>query len=506
MPATTAKETTKQWRDFSKGVNQTDARQALQDNECFWLENVQPIGKGQLKLVPPKGATLTTIGVGISSLWGRLIKIGGVEVARLFTINADGSATQIDPVSGTKVTMASAGTFQTTARMEMWQDSPLLLIDPVQGYYQWDGTTLTHLNTPPQPATGNDVTTFEGRACLVTAPRSVTLSSPQAFTNFVTASGSTVITITDSVFAGSITRLLSALEVLWVIGPAAVNAISNIQFAAGTTTFSNTNIVANVGSLLPSSVTSFFRTFLFLTPYGVYAIVGATPQKLSDQLDGLFPKLTLGSDAPAGIATINSVFVWCVLVTYADPLNNNATRPILLCLSRNAWFVASQGNNLTWIASLVNLSTGNPELWGTDGMTIFKCFAGTGAGFYDIQTKFYDFGAFYQEKQGLRLKLDITNPTIPIDVHVTITNESQQVNTVTLSPPVLTIIFTGAGGVPITFTGAGGVPIIWTTGSTALQGDVNLGGDYLGIRITGTSNAYTLAGIALELDQQGEWT
>ena len=501
MPAVEAKTKTFHYRDFSKGMNQTATRPALRDDELFYTENVQPIGSGQLRILPPQGPTLTTVAAGVASLWGVTMKLGGVETTRLVTINTDGSITVINPISGVQTSIAAAGTVTIKARLSVWQDSQLLIGDPTKGYFAWDGITLTSF-APPAPGSVVDVAVFQGRACLVSGSRAVTLSSPAAFGDFITANGAFTFIITDSVFAGAITRILSALEVLWVIGPSAVNALSNVQIVSGQTTLSNTNIVANVGTLFPSSVTSFFRTFLFLTPYGVYAIVGATPQKLSAQLDGLFPNLSFGTDQPAGIVSLNRVFVWCVLVTFTDPATN-VPRPVLLCLSQNAWFVASQGN-LTWITSLVNLSTGQPELWGTDGSNIFKCFAGTGPGPYTIKTKFYDFGAFTQRKQMVRMAIEFLNAQGNVNINATVVNEQNQSATVNLSSATNTLIFVGTG--PITFTGAGGLPIVWTIQPLTLEGPVNMSGDYLGVTLQGTSLPFTISGLAFEIEPLGEWT
>src|SRR5262245_7435882 len=201
------------------------------------------------------------------------------------------------------------------------------------------------------PTNPRGVAVFEGRVWLIVGLRSIQFTAPDSYTDFTTVDGAGIVTIPDSVFIGKIEKLLSALELLWIVGPAAVNAISNVQVAGtpAVTTFSNTNIVANVGSVRRRSVASFFRTFLFLTPYGVYAIVGATPQKLSDDLDGLFTNIKQTPDQlnPAAVFTLNRVFIWAVHVTYIDPALGE--RPMLLCFAKNAWFLASQGDDLTYI-------------------------------------------------------------------------------------------------------------------------------------------------------------
>jgi len=510
MPATKGPTKTVQFRDFSGGINRTASRTGMKDNELFASENVQPIGPGILQILPPPGPAVATISAGIASIKGFSLKIGGAAVGRLITVNNDGSMSAIDPGTGIITVIGGPGTVTPAARTTMWQDTPLLIGDPTKGFFSWDGTTLndypialtgtTTINSPTvtavspnttglaagmsvvspnfpvgttiltvispsqltlsanasasgggvaltigsgSPTSVKDVQTFEGRAALLTGSRSITLTAPASFTDFITADGSITTPITDSIFEGAITRLLSALELLWIVGPDAINAISNVQTTGSVTTLSNTNIVANVGTLLPSSVASFFRTFLFLAPYGVYAIVGATPQKLSDNLDGLFPLLSFGPDAPADVFTVNNVFVWAVLVTLNDL--TTGPRPVLLCFARNAWFMVSQGA-LTGITSLLDPTTGNPNLWGTDGTNIFRCFAGTGPGPYTVRTKLWDFGAFTQRKQVTKLAVEFNSPNAnPVSAAVTVENESGNA----IAPavgiiPQNTLVFIGA--------------------------------------------------------------
>src|SRR5215510_16167620 len=350
-----------QFRDF-KGMNGTDSRTAIDDTEFAWLESFIPIGKGQATIVPGPGANLTTVSAGISTLWGFVLS----GTPFLYSINTDGSITQIKVSDGTKTTVAAASTVTTSARLTIWKDTDILFIDPTKGYFKWDGTTFTTIDAA---RLGIAIETFEGRVWIVGAganKRTITFTSPNTNNDFNPANGSGSTTLSDKAFPGQIYQLLSAVEQLWIVGGAAVDAITNVTTVGGTTSFSLTNIVTNVGSIFPSSVIAFFRTFLFLSPYGIYAIVGATPQKLSDKLDGLFPFLTFGTDQPAAVGTIFNVFVAATLVTSVDTTGGTGTsRPLLLCFTQGKWFVATQRTTLTWITSVV--VNGSPQFWGTDG-------------------------------------------------------------------------------------------------------------------------------------------
>src|SRR6185503_5756022 len=283
------------------------------------------------------------------------------------------------------------------------------------------GVTLTF----GQAKTGSVIAVFEGRVWIKTARRTIEFSAPGTFADFTLTHGAGSEVLTDPVFIGSITNFIAALQQLWIVGEGAVNAISNVQ-TTGTplaTTFNNTNIVSAVGSNFPSSVSSFFRTIVFLTQYGVYAIVGATPQKLSDKLDGLFPDLTLTADCPHALGTVHNVFIWSVLVPYVPNtgFGVGASRSLLLCFAQGKWFFAST-TGLTWVSSVV--VNGQPQIWGTDGTTIFRLFADADEPVaYVLKTKLFDFGDSTQQKLMNRLGLELFSENVASPT-VTVENES----------------------------------------------------------------------------------
>lgn len=498
-------QSTVQLRDF-KGVNLTDTRTSIADEEFAWLENAIPVGKGNMRLVPGSAAILATVVAGITSMWGEVLRTGTNTSSVILTVNNDGSMNQVDASSGTNTVIAVAGTVTSKARLTMWKDNPVLIIDPTKGYFQYDGASPVTVISATE--LGTDIAVFSGRVWIVVASggkptRTRHFSAPDSFTNFLAASGGGSSALTDAAFPGPIYRLLSALEQLWQVGPGAVNAISNVNTTGGVTTFSDTNIVSNVGSTFPSSVTSFFRTFLFLTPYGIYAIVGATPQKLSDKLDDIFQRLVLGTDAPAAVTTVHNVFVWAVLVQYADP-DLGITRSLLLCFTAGKWFFASAGVTLTALTSV--LVNALPEMFTTNGTQIFQLFADSEEPVtYKIQSKLFDFGDATQMKTmdrfGLELQSDnVVQPLVTIENEVS--SDDQNINLTSQN----TIVFTGLGGVPITFVGVG--PITWITTGLQLARNatgVQIWGNYLGWTISGSEPVWTMSAVQMEVVPGGKW-
>ena len=512
---------TQQLRNF-KGCNLTDTRTSIDDEEWSFLENAIPIGKGNLKLVPGSGTVLATVSSGIVSLWGFVLtnNATGDTSSVLLSVNSDGSMNQIQIPTGantiaTNTVIAGAGTVDTTARLTPFKASSALIISPTKGYFAWNGLTFGVVSTT---VFGTDIATFEGRVWIAQATaghpsRTLSFTAPDTFNDFNATHGAGTTTITDSAFLGNITRILSALEQLWVVGSSAVESISNVQTAGGVTTFSTTNIVANVGSVFPGSVSPFFRTFVMVAPYGVYAIVGATPQKLSDKLDGLFPdlhldeeaELTSGHHVVAAVTAVHGVFVWVCLVPYHDPSTSPFThRDILLCFAQGKWFFASSGLTLEALASVP--VGGNPNLYVTNGTALWQLFADeTEPVTYKIQSKLFDFGDGTMMKEFLRFGLELQSDNVVAPL-VTIENEEPGDAANLALTTQNTIIFTGLGGVVITFVGVG--PITWVTTGLQLARNatgVQMLGNYLGFTLQGTEAVWTLSAAQMEIKPAGKW-
>lgn len=564
---------TVQIRDF-KGVNQTDLRTGIDDAEFAWLENMVPIGKGNLHAVHAPGTTVGGAVTNIFSIWGFVLN----AVPIIITINSDGSVSQINLNTNAVTAVAAASSVTTSCRVAIWQSTTILFIDPTKGYFSWDGTTFltypisctgdTHSNNVvdnlsisttglqvgmaitgsgipasttiasitgahsitisnaattsvagdaltigPTGIKGSALAVFEGRVWIVgpQPSRTITFSAPASFTDFTITSGAGSTTISDSAFLGNITNLLSTIEQLYVVGAGAVDTISNVSTAGSplATTFSVTNIVTNVGSIFPSSISAYLRAVFFQTPYGVYSLVGTTPQKISDKLDNLYPDLILGTDEPAAVGAVHHILTWCLLTTFADPgsgvgsMGTKANRPLLLCFAGGKWFFASVPN-LTYITSV--LISGTPKIYGTTGVGVFPLFDDpTTAQQILLTTKLYDFGDSTQMKELKRFGLEIQSDQV---VSPTITLENEQGNNVVTSAiSANTLTWVGLGGNTLTFTGAGSVAIVWLVSGLQLlrSGTVSQYGDYLGMTISGNLADFALGAVIYEVRPGGKW-
>ena len=131
-------------RDFG-GVNTQAARQAIEDSEFSWLENMQPIGHGNLKSVPY--ATDTGVTLAATCYWMKAANIANVDYMMCFC--TDGSAYQINLTSGSYgvTTIGAAGTFSSSgASFDQWNNTLIVIADTANGIFSWNGTTLVKIS------------------------------------------------------------------------------------------------------------------------------------------------------------------------------------------------------------------------------------------------------------------------------------------------------------------------------------------------------------------------
>ena len=143
--ASSSKEGTKHThslRDF-KGVNTQAARQSIGDDEFSWLENVVPIGFGNLQAVAGPSGILASWAPD-TAYYFTTANLFGVDYTFVFCSN--GAAYQINSVTYSVNKFAVAGTFSGYGTaMCQWQNSAICIVDPTKGYFTYDGTTLNAL-------------------------------------------------------------------------------------------------------------------------------------------------------------------------------------------------------------------------------------------------------------------------------------------------------------------------------------------------------------------------
>jgi hypothetical protein len=420
------------------GLNLTDSRLSIDDRELATLDNGMLLG-GRVIPVPlyngPAGVALSA----------SLIK-ESFGASLTFTPNAvphpvglfvfeDGSAKQRDFSLDGAVdsVVAPVGTFATSpggTGISLWQDGPILFLDAKSGYLSWNGTVLTTIDGGKL---GRLLAVFEAHVWLVTAPRTITFTAPNSFSNFVAGDGAGSFKITDDAFVGAITQITSTVQQLWILGASAIDALGNVATAGGLTTFAVTNALGSLGTIFADSVLGYFRSLTFSTGYSIHSLLGVTPQKLSAKIDRLFaalgPAITFGPRA--GIQQLNGRLVLVFLYQFTDPVTA-AVRSMLLCFDEGRWFTCQTpdlaGNRVVDLLTLT--IKGFPEVFGVDraGFTyrIFARSTDTPAGTMTVRGKLYDLGAPTEGHEGKRIGLDLSAPPTTVIAPITLTLVSEQ--------------------------------------------------------------------------------
>lgn len=437
----------KEWAN----LNCTESRLSIGDDEIAFLENGMFLGKHIIS-VPlyngPPGASLNPNSLvkesyGCALTYAPATPAGGTPSAPFpaphpvtIAVFEDGSAYMRDHyLDGAVDTLiAPAGTFSASpggTAIKIWQDGPVLILDDKNGYASWDGAKLVGIDSGKK---GHALAVFEGHAWLILAPRSFTYSAPNSFSNFVAGDGAGSFKITDDAFVGAITTIYSTVEQLWILGASAIDALGNVATSGGVTTFAVTNAVTSLGTVYPDSVAGFFRSLTFFTGYSVHALLGVTPQEVSQKIRRLFallgPAITFGPRI--GVQELNGATVLCFLFRFTDP-TTAATRSEILGFHEGKFFLARTPDlNGHQIVDLVTLTIhATPEVYGIDRAgRVYRIFARSAdapQGTLTVSSKLYDLGAPIQGHAATRVGLDLSAPlgTAIAPLSLTLVTESK---------------------------------------------------------------------------------
>jgi len=132
-----------------RGLDTQANRTAIKEDEFSWIENVQPIGYANLKVIP-NYSTVSSSGNTVvwantaTTLSSANIKLNDYAVA----FQADGSAQYYNATTGAVGNMAAAGTFSGAGmQVSQWKNERLLILDPSKGYYSWDGNNVVNIGS-----------------------------------------------------------------------------------------------------------------------------------------------------------------------------------------------------------------------------------------------------------------------------------------------------------------------------------------------------------------------
>lgn len=473
------------FREFA-GVNTQGARQAIEKGQFAWLESVMPVGFADLKTLNQASASRATIPASRVIYYSKEYVIG--STAYFFHACTDGSAWQqlvASPYTLTQI--AAAGTFSGNAtQVAQWKAERVLIIDTnANGYRDWNGVTLTTLSgTTSAPDGGTLIATFAGKVWIVLATgdgRVIAYSAAGSYVDFGSDGGST--TITDETLTSSIQQFLVANNFLYFFGVDSINVIADVQVAAGVTTFSNTNLVANLGSSFPATLVPYYRSVWYMNKSGIFALYGATPRKASDDLDGIFPLIDFTKPVSGGSVTLYNQLCVVFCFTYMDP--TAGARQLMALYFNNKWFLASQNIEMDRI---VTSHGGLDTLFGTLNSDVYELFADATTSIdQTIVSRFWDYDDFISIKQSIHFGVEMSLPAGTGTLAVTVDTERFKQAPQAGFGGSFAFTWFNSSGTLFTWTNSLGASFTWlTSGYIFFQGGAEVQGRYLGFTITAT--------------------
>jgi hypothetical protein len=127
-----------------EGLNTKANRTAINETQFSWLENLMPIGYANLKSMKGPRNTGVTFSGDVVSMFSANIN----NIDYLIAFKADGSCDFVNVATDTRGTIKTAGFFSVSGiNVSQWKNTQVLILDPVKGYFTWDGTNVVSVGS-----------------------------------------------------------------------------------------------------------------------------------------------------------------------------------------------------------------------------------------------------------------------------------------------------------------------------------------------------------------------
>lgn len=132
-----------------RGLNTKANRTAIGEDEFAWIENLQPIGYGNIKVVGTfSNVTISGNAVTFSNNVNAFttINLNNDDYILGFEDNGQGQYYNID--AGTFGNVSTVGKFSAAGvRAKQWKNDRTVILDPNDGLYSWDGANLVSIGS-----------------------------------------------------------------------------------------------------------------------------------------------------------------------------------------------------------------------------------------------------------------------------------------------------------------------------------------------------------------------
>lgn len=336
---------------------------------------------------------------------------------------------------------------------------------------------------------GTSVAVYAGRAWIA-INRTVQFTDADSFSSFG-ASGS-AFTINDSYLHNNITALFAANNYLYIFAADSIDILSNVQVNAdGLASFSRVNVTASIGTTQPTSIFAFSRTIAFANSTGFYLLSGSTPQKISDEINGIIGQLVVGTQIYGGQISYQNDLCPVFTMRISDFFISGGTqRQIALMQIKGRWWVSAQLTANGGPHNVVTVPAGDKSTlygWAQNAPALYPFYAAANGQAWQIFTKLWDFGEPMTDKTSLLAAIGaVVGGAASSGIQVFIQSSNL------ISDP--TLIATSPPEPPN------------PTGYQLFLGSAPMGGQKcLGLQISGNSNTAQVRLIAIDAEATRRW-
>lgn len=396
-----------------------------------------------------------------------------------------------------------------------WQFTDPFIITPGSGYVTPYYTSFPTLITFSTSGTilGTSVAAYAGRIW-VAIKRTVQFTDVNSYSSFGGSGGS--FTINDDYLVNNVNVIYAANNYLYIFGDTSLDILSNVAVVSGLVQFSRINVSASIGCTQPQSVFAWFRAVAFANSSGFYVVSGATPEKISDNLDTFFSAINFGTPIWGGQVMVNNILCATFLVNFNDSFAKGTptapvTRPIFCLFFKGKWWFTSQTAPDGDAPSVFDAITAGGLSVGHEwaGNELYPMFNTTNASMWLLKTKLWDGGEPLLDKQALKVGAGMVfqgSAQPGVSFYVDTENSSSLTN---LAAAFNSVKWINAAGQIVQWVNNSGAVVQWSNNLSSYQllvGTANAGGGkYLGITATGSSNAVQIRLLALQMEASRPW-
>jgi hypothetical protein len=330
-----------------------------------------------------------------------------------------------------------------------------------------------------------------------------------------TASGDAAgtVPIDDADLSHNITGLRFLNNFLFIFGDSSIKQIGAITVSNSVTLFTILTLASDIGTTFLYTILSYNRLVLFANKNGVYGIFGASVQKISLDLDGVFTTADFSLQMSASLHDVHvanpagsaggSIHCYMLLLKFLD-VRQKITRTIICVYQNDRWWFVNVGNSVLFICGNVLASTEQFETFVSSGSDVTQILQNSNVA---VQFLLITALSFHNNpvlaKKVLRTGISATEQSSQV-VNVTVDTEYKS-NLYSFNLAQEMVWLNNSGQVVEFTNNLGQVVPFLTGGFFVLDQDTEGYGKFVGNTITGTVQGFSLNMVINEYIDAEPW-